>query len=198
MTTSELLFNPYKRYAGLTSLAAGLIIISLTALITSFGETHLDGVIDLHIGSGVTFQMAIAEGLIDFVSMGLFLFIASLIVSGSHPRAIDIFGTQALARAPFLLAALVNLLPKQDQVIKYVEYKYLHSGDVVELGSMDIVVFAFAMLVTLLCLVWMVALMYKAYAVSANVSGAKAVVSFVAALILAETVSKYLISSFIL
>ena len=198
MTTTELLFNPFKRYAGLTSLIVGIIVIVLTAAIAVAGQTHLDGVIDLHVGTGITFTQAIGEGLINFLCMGIVLYIASLFVSPSRPRVIDIFGTQALARTPFFFAAVANLLPNQDQVIKYVEYKYMNAGNPVELGTLDILFFAFATLVTLLCLVWMIALMYRAYAVSANVHRAKGIVSFIVGLIVAEITSKILISNLIL
>lgn len=54
----------------------------------------------------------------------------------------------------------------------------------------DTVVFAAAMIVILVMLVWMVAMMYRAYAVSCNLKGAKAIISFIVALLIAEAVSK--------
>ena len=42
-------------------------------------------------------------------------------------------------------------------------------------------------------IIWMVALMYKAYAVSCNVKGAKAIGTFIASLILAKVVSKIVV-----
>ena len=50
--------------------------------------------------------------------------------------------------------------------------------------------FAVAALVAILMIVWMVVLMYRAYSLSCNVSGGKAIGVFIAALILAEAISK--------
>src|SRR4051812_8969694 len=129
MKPMELLFNPFRRYAGFASLMAGLLIILLTALVAVAAVVHLDGVIDLHAGTKISFAQAIGEGLINFLCMAIILFLVSLIVSKTKPRFIDVAGTQALARAPFLLATLVNMFPNHEQVMKYVEHKYLHHGD---------------------------------------------------------------------
>jgi len=58
---------------------------------------------------------------------------------------------------------------------------------------MDASIFVIAMIITFLMIIWMVVLMYKAYAVSCNVKGPKAIATFIASLILAETISKVLI-----
>ena len=53
--------------------------------------------------------------------------------------------------------------------------------------------FIVANVVIVLTLIWMVTLMYKAYAISCNLKGAKAIGSFIAGLIAAEVVSKLLL-----
>jgi len=45
-------------------------------------------------------------------------------------------------------------------------------------------------IVNLLMLVWMVALMYRAYATSCNLKGARAIVSFIAVIIIAEFLAR--------
>lgn len=192
-----ILFNPFKRYAGSTALLAGLAVILLTSLVAWTGQIHLDGVIDLHLGSSITFPQALGEGLLNFLSMSVICYLTALTMSGTRTRAIDIFGTQALARAPFLLACLVSVLAMDEKVIRYLEYTYLNKGTAVELSVPTVILFALASLVTLFCIVWMVLLMYRAYSVSANLKGAKAVISFIAALIIAEVLSKLLIHQII-
>jgi hypothetical protein len=52
-------------------------------------------------------------------------------------------------------------------------------------------------LIVVICvvvLVWLVAWMYNAYVVSGNLKGGKGIVSFIVALIIAETVSKILLA----
>ncbi len=61
---------------------------------------------------------------------------------------------------------------------------------------MDALIFSVAAIIAVLMIIWMVALMYKAYTVSCNVKGAKAIITFILSLILAEAVSKVLIITF--
>ncbi len=67
------------------------------------------------------------------------------------------------------------------------------SGTTSTINSTDAVIFFVAAIIAILMIIWMVALMYKAYTVSCNLKGAKAVVTFIISLILAEIVSKILI-----
>ena len=46
------------------------------------------------------------------------------------------------------------------------------------------------MFIAILMIIWMVALMYKAYTVSCNIKGPKAIVTFIVSLIGAEIFSK--------
>jgi hypothetical protein len=74
----------------------------------------------------------------------------------------------------------------------------LHTGDggprIVSLAeSPDRIVWLAVLVFAVLMIVWMVALMYRAYASSCNLKGPRAVVSFTAALIVGEIVSKVVI-----
>jgi len=64
------------------------------------------------------------------------------------------------------------------------------AGSSAPFSSADLLVFALAMFLTLLMLIWMIALMYRAYAVSCNVKGAKAIITFIVGLVIAEVLSK--------
>ena len=62
----------------------------------------------------------------------------------------------------------------------------------IQTGPTDSIVFGIVTIVGLLMIVWMVALMYRAFAVSCNVSGGKSIGVFIAALVVGEAVSKVL------
>jgi len=114
-----------------------------------------------------------------------------------HLRAIDVFGTQALARAPYLLVALTTLLPGyQRSVARSIEnLRQIAAGNTgsitsISANSIDFSVFLAVSLFNLVMLIWMVALMYRAYANACNIKGTRAVVSFIAAVLIAEIISK--------
>jgi hypothetical protein len=75
----------------------------------------------------------------------------------------------------------------------YLLSKFGQSDASVAISSTDVAIFATSAIIAVLMIIWMVTLMYKAYAVSCNVKGAKAIGTFVVSLILAEVVSKVLI-----
>jgi hypothetical protein len=188
------LLNPFERLAGWSALFYGLVIIFVTALIACCGNIHLDGVVDLHVTEQVSLGSCLLEGLIDWGCMAAFIYLAGLLFSRSSIRVIDVLGTQALARFPFLVSTLVSWLCFNSNILHYMEYTFLHRGEPVSITAMDVFLFGCVMLVTLVMTIWTIYLMYKAYSVSCNVKGAKGIGSFTAALIFAEIGSKWLIS----
>jgi hypothetical protein len=112
-------------------------------------------------------------------------------------RAVDVLGTLALARVPYLVATLVSLLPPvQSNIAKL--GAAIRSGtpfqlpEIFDSGEMAVHVAMAAF--SFLMLAWMIALMYRAYAYSCNLKGTRAVVSFVLVVIVAEILSKIAIS----
>jgi hypothetical protein len=106
----------------------------------------------------------------------------------------DVDGTQATATFHFMLAALCSYFFLDNNVMHYFEYKFLNAAERVNVTAPDILLFSLGTLSTVLMAVWMIVLMYRAYCLSCNMKGAKAVFSFVACIIFAELLSKVLIS----
>ena len=192
---SQWLFNPFRFIAGFKALLLGLTIILISGLIGSFSNTHFDGVLDLHTGAAAPMWFFLVEGLIDWICLAVPLFLFGLIVSRSSFRTIDVLGTQALARWPYLIAALAMLPNANKRVLAYLMSKLIQTAPAAAINPADVLVFGFAMIVVLLMTIWMVALMYRAYAVSCNIKGARAVVTFIVSLLGAEVLSKITIYS---
>jgi hypothetical protein len=197
ITLSQWLFNPFQFIAGFKSLSMGLLIMAAAALIGSFRYVHFNGVLDLQVDLIEKHEFGLwvyfVEVLIDWLCLSTVLTIAGFFTSKSSLRIIDVFGTQALARTPYLLS-VIAILPKGTQrIIEYIIWKQLHKGTAVSIQPPDIIFFILTMVTVILMVVWMVALMYKAYTVSCNVKGQKAIISFIAGLIAAEALSKLLI-----
>jgi hypothetical protein len=86
------------------------------------------------------------------------------------------------------------LLPEANR--RFAEYLMSRLGQndaAATINSTDVIIFVISAIIALLMIIWMVVLMYKAYAVSCNVKGAKAVGTFIVSLFAAEVVSKLLI-----
>jgi hypothetical protein len=192
---SRWLFNPFRFVAGFQALVIGLAIILISGFIGSFSNTHFDGVLDVHIGREAVLWIFLAEGLINWICMAIPLFFFGLVVSNSSFRMIDVLGTQALARWPYTIVAIVMLPDANRRVLEYIMSRLTQTAPAVLVGSIDVFIFAFAMIVCILTIIWVVALMYRAYAVSCNIKGAKAIITFIISLIGAEVLSKFAILS---
>ena len=195
MSTSRkwvtLLFNPFYYIAGGGALGLGLLAVTLAALIGSCRTLHFDGVLDMHIGAAQPVWFLLLEGLIDWLCLAGVVWVAGKIISGTAFRAIDVFGTQALARWPTLLMSVLALPPAFRRFSNDV-LEQLHQGNF-NFSTPDAIVFLAIGLCMIPILCWMIFLMYKAFSVSCNVKGGKAIGTFVGGLIVAEVLSKIFI-----
>ena len=186
---SQWLFNPFNYIAGGQALALGLVSILVAGGLGALSTTHFDGVIDLHSGTAAPWVF-LTEGVVNWLSLALVLLIVGMLAARSSWRAIDLFGTQALARWPMLLSALATQLPGYQRFTQHLAWKLLKQGTEPIVQGTDVVAFSIAIGVILIALIWMIYLMYKAFSVSCNLKGGKAVVLFIVALIAAEVISK--------
>ena len=170
------LFNPFKYIAGAKALVIGWVFMLVTACIAAFSLTHFDGVIDAHYGLLTPFGWYVADQLAAWLPAVLVFYLAGLFFSRSAVRPIDIAGTLALARWPYIFIAVINLfLPP------YVPKDIHHIGPGLILNS----------LVTIPATVWMIVLLYRAFSTSTNLKGSRGTVIFILALVLAEVLSKF-------
>ncbi|MCE3280717.1 MAG: hypothetical protein K0S44_2908 [Bacteroidetes bacterium] len=188
------LLNPFEFIAGGKALLIGIPVILLTGRLAYFSGMHFDGVIDMHIPLQSELYIHLLEGFIAWLSLAIVLALAGIILSSSRIRMIDIFGTLAFARWPMLLVALMGLLVNADGANKYIMYTFLKQGEAVVLENYELPVFILFIVITLLLSIWMIVLFYKAFTISCNLKGAKAIISFIIGLLLAEALSKLVLS----
>jgi len=165
------LFNPFVYVAGEQALFVGWIGMLLASGIACYSNTHFDGAIDVHFGAPATLIISLSEQFIAWFTVTIVLYIFAILFSKSRIRFIDVAGTIALSRVLTFIFAILGFLPIWNS----------------QANSAWIMVGA---LLLLLPLVWLIALMFNAFSVSANMRGGKAVICFVAGLLLAEILSK--------
>ena len=150
----------------------------VTAIIAIFSTAHFDGVLDMHAGLAAPAAVYFLDQLNAWGCAVLLFFIAGLIFSASSVRLIDIAGTMALARWPMLIVSILCFGFNTSAAIRTM-------NDITP--SMIII-----SLISIVFTIWMIALMYNAFRVAANVKGGTAIGAFIGALILAEILSHYL------
>jgi hypothetical protein len=195
------LFNPFHYVAGGEAMAVGAAILAITSLACISSRTHLDGVLDVHPGSSLPAPswFYFVEGPLDWLSISAVLLALGKLASRSRVRTIDVFGTQAMARAPYAVLAVVFCVPGLESTtnrgLSALMRQAAGNNPLASVNALDLTVFLTINVLVLAMLVWLIALMYRAFAVSCNLRGGKAVALFIAGLMSAEIVSKLVLSA---
>jgi len=184
------LFNPFLYLAGAKALVIGLAAILLAGLLGALSTTHFDGVLDIHTGTPMPMWFFVCEGFIAWLCLSITLLIGGKITAHRAFRVVDVAGTQALARWPTIIVSLITLAPGHQRFTTYLKDHVMKQGGNINFVTPDAFVFLGVVLVTIVITCWMVFLMYKAYSVSCNVTGVRAVVTFIVAMFAAEICSK--------
>lgn len=187
MTVARWMFNPFIRIAGWQALAIGLTGIVASGLVAAAGGLHFDGLLDAHVGvSTLPLWVPVSEGLLNWFAITTLLGLASLLFAPPTTRLVDIAGTQALARWPLLVPALICVLPWVRRAFA------AQAGNGAGTGFLEweIVVGACSMIIGS---VWMIWLMWEAFSVVFNMRGGPAFALFVAAVIAGEVATKFLL-----
>jgi len=187
---TTLLFNPFVYIPGIKALSLGVLMILLAGFIGSLSRTHFDGVLDSHTGARAPLWFFLSEGFTDWLCMAVVLLIIGKIISGTSFRVIDVLGTQALARWPAVIIGLVALPKGYERFGRYLVEHFRTPEAKLEFNLTDAGIFLTVLIATIMVTCWIVFLMYKSFSVSCNVKGGKTVLTFIAALILAEILSK--------
>ena len=184
MTVARWLFNPYIRIAGGQALAVGLTVILVSGLAAAACGVRFDGLLDVHAGHRVPFWVPIVEGLVNWSVISVLLVLVSFLVAPRTVRFVDIAGTQALARWPLLLAALACIPSAVRQ-----GNQALVAGAIEGRLVMPTAASLVAGLFVAACGIWMIWLMWKAFSVSCNQRGGRAVAIFAAVVLAGEVVT---------
>ena len=188
MSVARWLFNPFVRIGGEQALAIGLGVIVVSGLVAAAGGAHFDRLLGFRAGFSVSWWVPVVEGLVNWSVISAVLVLVSLLVVPRTVRLVDIVGTQALARVPLLLAALACLpAPVRDGNAELV------AAALEGRMTMPTAASSVAGLLAVACGIWMIWLMWKAFAVSCNQRGARAVAIFVVAVIAGELATKFLL-----
>lgn len=188
------LFTPFRFIAGRSALICGIFIIALLSVLGYLSNTYFDGIIDIHIGCpDMTYPYIVHAffQLLTWVLLTVVFYITARIVTKTSVRIIDIAGTMALAQTPLLFAALVGFIPALHVCLGDIDT--INLGQMMETIEDNIIPLIIAGIIFFIFCVWSILLRYNAYSVSANVKGAKGIISFIIALFICEVLSKLLI-----
>jgi hypothetical protein len=171
-----LLFQPFERYSERSLVAVGLLCAVSAVFAGAYFDVRFDGVLDLHFVPGSSVKDLSVDLATGFITLFVFLFA-------------DILAAVLVAKIPMYLPMLLNaggrITAAGEKIVEQtVERQPL------SLDALSMTLLVLSIILVLLFLVWSVALLYNGYKTAAHAKGAKAIVLFIMALLLAEIASK--------
>ena len=170
------LFNPFRYIAGAKALVMGYLFIVASALMLYSGNLIQDSYIHIAMAKASFWEVLGAQTIWWIIPTAL-LYLCGLLLSKSKIRIIDILGTTAFAQIILLLMIAPMLLP----VVMNCSTEFvasLHTG--VALGMSEYIQLMIYSIWSMICLVLFYIWNYNAFAVSCNVSGKWAILTFIA------------------
>lgn len=187
----DILFRPFRFVAGWEALLPGIVLMVLLSYLGYTSKTYFDGALDIHLGSlnhTLPYLLHLWYQLSSWICLTAILYITAKLASKSSIRLLDMAGTLALSRIPLILITLFAFIPNVHIAIE----PNADLQSMIQLLSENIIWLILTSIVSIVVMVWWIALMYNAYSISSNLKGTKAGVSFAIGLIVAEILSKIL------
>lgn len=177
------LINPFNYIAGFKSLIIGLLVIIFTSVIGYYSNTHFPDIISVKACPDFPILYFIVQGLLNWLVVSSLFYFAALVFSKSSVRAIDIYGTQALSRIPYLFVAFIGFFKTVEKFSNQILWTLMQQGESVDITVVEIIFAIIIMVVTLLLTIWLITLMFNAFKVSANIKGTRLILIFIVVLI---------------
>lgn len=179
--------NPFRRVAGWKAFGIGVALMTAAAIIGAQSQIIFSGALDIKYALPFSLQKSILCMAVGYLSLVVVLYLMALIFA-RRTRFQDIAGTIALARYPYLAAALVGFMVPDANLI----------GDFSDGEPMVTAVFwsgwqsvagiaAIALIIVIA--IYSIALLYNAYRESTGLKGARCTVTFITGVLIAEVLS---------
>ncbi|MFY0601416.1 MAG: hypothetical protein JXR03_17205 [Cyclobacteriaceae bacterium] len=155
---ANFIFNPFEKIAGLSALLIGIGMMLTTGLLAGYTGAHFPDFISTLISVTTGWYVPLVEILFIWAVLSILGMLACQIGGSSNYRIIDVMGTIALSRAPYLLAVLAGFISSLEVSPK----------------TLQLIVFP----IHLAVIGWSLALLYHALKVSGNLKGKSLWISF--------------------
>ena len=196
MKSVKIFYNPFEKLKGIRAFILGVIVVLATSVVGWVCGVHFDGALDMHLWKVFpTYETVLGESLINWLSLGLSLWILALLISKKKENPLTYLGTIGVARFPYLLAALVG---SKFTVGKYLETITLTEKTMsVQLERLMQPGFIIIGIMVTLFAIWGIVLYFFAFKESSKLSGGKMAFAFILGIIIAEVISKLLIKGIV-
>lgn len=159
MTTMEIIYNPFEKFAGARALMLGLMGILTASILAAINGTHFTGMFSAIYTVSTGWYVPFFELMLIWIPLTVISALYCQFFGSSHYRLIDVIGTIAFSMVPYVVISaggFIRLLPMG-----------------AELQMTLMVIFIY------LSLVWSLMLIFHALRVSGNLKQQKLWVGFI-------------------
>jgi len=186
------LFYPFENYTEKQLLSFGFLFTILGSLLAYMLNARFDGALDLHFVKELSFAAPFLDNLINLLSITFLLFSAGKIIN-TKTRLLDMFIAALIFRLPIYLLSLTNINSYLYSITEKFAEIDLQNPQVLPISELDMSIILVFALVTITFIVYALFLLYQGYKVACNAKGAKPIVFFIIAVLMAEILSKLFI-----
>ena len=188
------LYNPFELYSERQLLIFGLVLTLIGSFLGYLFNGRFDGIIDFHLLESVIFLEVVLDNFFNAVLLTMLLFINGKIIN-SKTRFVDVLNASLLARIPFYILPFFNFNNVMYDVSNRT-YDIMVAGSFNAISTPDIILLMLFSFVAICTLIWFSVLLWNGFKVATNAKGIKNIILFIFTILVAEVVSKYLITTF--
>lgn len=186
------IFNPFSKFTETQLLVFGIAITVIGSFFGFFFQVSYDGVLDVH-SKNVTFFESLKENAVNVFSIFVVLLVLGKIIN-QRTRIIDILNTSLVSRLAIYLIAIFANNPVMERITNQV----LESKDHLEnfqLNPTDLIITMGISILMMVFLTYFIVLLVNGFRTATNIKKWQHFVFFAIAIIVAEIISKILISN---
>ncbi|MBA4154190.1 hypothetical protein [Flavobacterium sp.] len=188
------LYNPYELYSERQLLIFGLVMTLIGSFLGYLFNGRFDGIVDFHLLKSITFFEVVLDNFFNTVLLTILLFITGKLIN-SKTRFVDVLNASLIARIPFYILPFFNFNNIMYDVSNRT-YNIIVASRFNTISTLDIILLMLFSFVAICTLIWFSVLLWNGFKVATNAKGIKNIILFIFTILVAEVVSKYIITTF--
>ncbi len=184
-------YNPFEKYAAEKLVPFGILFTIIGAFLAYNFNAIFDGVLDLHFSNSSNIYQ-----ILTFIIVDIALLANVLVIFGKYinpkTRMIDIYATVLIAKIPAYLFTIMNADSFSYNLGRKM-LTFIATRNFQSINGSEISFIIIQTIISLFMLFWTISLLYNGFKTATNTKETKDKLLFVAAIILAEIISKIII-----
>lgn len=181
--------NPFERNSESRLISIGIILYLLGSLSAYLFKIRFDNFLHVAVVEQIKFWQPFVDNLIILTCLFIFLYI-----TGRHlnpkTRAVDVLSTALIGHAPFYLLTFSNINETSKKATD--ELMATLANSTFELSAFSVGYLIFIALISLLILVWTIALLFNGFKTAVHAKTTKAILLFILALFVTLLVTLFI------